>query len=76
LALPTNRIDWNYFETEFNPLYAIGGQPDVPIRLIAGCLLLKQMKNLGDQTLAKNMDRKSVYAVFPQDVVFRVPVSV
>jgi IS5 family transposase len=53
LALPSNRIDWNYFEAEFRPLYASGGQPGVPIRLMVGCLLLKQIRNLGDETLAK-----------------------
>jgi IS5 family transposase len=53
LALLANRVDWNSFETAFRPLYARGGQPGVPIRLMVGCLLLKQIKNLGDETLAK-----------------------
>ncbi|MDR2477265.1 MAG: hypothetical protein LBD18_05730, partial [Treponema sp.] len=37
LALLANRIDWNSFETAFSPLYATGGQPGVPIRLMVGC---------------------------------------
>jgi IS5 family transposase len=53
LALLADRIDWNYFEEEFNPLYSAVGQPAVPIRLMVGCLMLKQMENLGDETLAK-----------------------
>jgi IS5 family transposase len=53
LALLADRIDWDYFENEFSPLYATVGQPGVPIRLMVGCLLLKQMENLGDETLAK-----------------------
>src|SRR5215469_7658709 len=57
LALLTNRIDWEYFEKEFAPLYSNVGQPAVPIRLIVGCLLLKQMENLGDETLAKQWIR-------------------
>jgi IS5 family transposase len=48
-----DRIDWDYFEKEFSHLYANVGQPGVPIRLTAGCLLLKHLKNLGDETLAK-----------------------
>jgi IS5 family transposase len=53
LTLLADRIDWEYFENEFSPLYATVGQPSVPIRLMVGCLLLKQMENLGDETLAK-----------------------
>jgi IS5 family transposase len=57
LALLANRIDWDYFEKEFSTLYANVGQPGVPIRLMVGCLLLKQMENLGDETLAKHWVR-------------------
>jgi len=53
LALLTDRINWDYFEKEFSSLYSTVGQPAVPIRLIVGCLILKQLKNLGDETLAK-----------------------
>ena len=53
LSLLTDVIDWEYFEKEFSPLYSEVGQPGVPIRLMVGCLLLKQLKNLGDETLAK-----------------------
>jgi IS5 family transposase len=53
LVLLSDHIDWEYFEKEFSPLYATVGQPSVPIRLMVGCLLLKQMENLGDETLAK-----------------------
>jgi IS5 family transposase len=53
LVLLSERINWDYFEKEFSPLYSNIGQPGVPIRLMVGCLLLKQLKNLGDETLAK-----------------------
>lgn len=53
LALLADRIDWKYFESEFTPLYSKVGQPAVPIRVMVGCLILKQLKNLGDETLAK-----------------------
>ncbi|GHV93311.1 hypothetical protein AGMMS50268_38140 [Spirochaetia bacterium] len=49
----SDSIDWDYFEMEFAPLYANVGQLSVPIRLMVGCLILKQVKNLGDETLAK-----------------------
>ena len=51
LALLADNIDWQYFEHEFAPLYSKNGRPAKPIRLMVGCLLLKQMYNLGDETL-------------------------
>ena len=53
LVLLADSIDWQYFEKEFASLYSNTGQSSVPIRLIVGCLLLKHLKNLGDETLAK-----------------------
>lgn len=43
LVLLANKIEWKYFEKEFSGFYLITGQPAVPIRMIVGCLLLKQM---------------------------------
>ncbi|MDR2731681.1 MAG: transposase, partial [Fibromonadaceae bacterium] len=52
LVLLSSKIDWDYFEHEFDPLYCSGnGAPSVPIRLMVACLMLKQMYNLGDETL-------------------------
>jgi IS5 family transposase len=53
LVLLSESIDWQYFENEFSVLYSSVGQSSVPIRLIVGCLILKHLKNLGDETLAK-----------------------
>jgi IS5 family transposase len=39
LALLAHKIDWDYFENEFSPLYSTVGQPGVPIRLMVGCLI-------------------------------------
>lgn len=57
LALLANKIDWDYFEKTFSPLYSNVGKPAAPIRLMVGCLLLKQMENLGDETLAQQWVR-------------------
>ena len=54
LVLLADTIDWSYFEKEFSPLYSHVGQRSVPIRLMVGCLMLKHLKNLGDETLAKS----------------------
>ncbi|MDR0667324.1 MAG: transposase [Prevotellaceae bacterium] len=53
LALLADTIDRQYFEDSFSPLFAQKGAPSVPIRLMVGCLLLKHVKNLGDDSLPK-----------------------
>lgn len=52
LILLAKKIDWKYFENEFSSYYSNVGQPSMPIRLMVGCLLLKRIYNLGDETLA------------------------
>jgi IS5 family transposase len=52
LVLLANVIDWQYFENEFSQYFCKdNGRPSVPLRVMIGCLLLKQMYNLGDETL-------------------------
>jgi IS5 family transposase len=54
LCLLARKIDWKNLEKEFAPLYAEVGRPSIPIRTIVGLLLLKQIYDLGDETV---MDR-------------------
>ena len=54
LCLLAAKIDWASMEKEFTPLYAEVGRPSIPIRTIVGLLLLKQIYDLGDETV---MDR-------------------
>lgn len=51
LYLLAERIDWTVFEQEFAPLYSTVGQPAKPVRLMVGLLILKQLYDLGDETL-------------------------
>jgi IS5 family transposase len=44
---------WQYFEEAFIPLFSEKDTPRVPIRLMVVCLLLKHLKNLGDDSLPK-----------------------
>lgn len=53
LVLLAEKMDWNYFENELLPFYSQVGRPSMPIRLMVGCLLLKRLYNLGDETLAE-----------------------
>jgi IS5 family transposase len=51
LVLLSQKIDWKYFENEFESLYSNDGQPAVSTQLMEGCLILKQLYNLGDETI-------------------------
>lgn len=53
LVLLAEKIDWTYFDKGFSEYYSNTGQPAMPIRFMVGCLLLKRIYNLGDETLAK-----------------------
>ena len=65
LILLANTIDWQYFEDEFSYFYcADNGSPSVPLRLMVGCLLLKQMYNLGDETLPISWVRDAYFQYF------------
>jgi len=54
LCLLAKKINWDELEKEFAPLYGEVGRPSIPIRTIVGLLLLKQIYDLGDETV---MDR-------------------
>jgi IS5 family transposase len=53
MVLLADKIDWKYFEETFSGYYSNTGQPGMPIRLMVGCLMLKRLENLGDETLAQ-----------------------
>jgi IS5 family transposase len=53
LVLLAKKIDWSYFENTFSEFYSQTGRPSMPIRLMVGCLMLKRIYNLGDETLAE-----------------------
>ena len=71
LVLLADKIDWSYFETEFAPLYSTKGRKAVPIRSMVGCLLLKYLYNLGDETLAKALETNPYMQYFCGEVFFR-----
>jgi IS5 family transposase len=40
LVLLGNKMDWKALEQEFAPLYSTTGKPAMPVRFMAGCLML------------------------------------
>jgi IS5 family transposase len=71
LCLLAKKIDWKGLEEEFAPLYGKVGRPSVPIRTIVGLLLLKQMYNLGDETVVERYLENPYWQHFCGEVYFQ-----
>lgn len=71
LCLLAKEIDWAGLEQEFEPLYGTTGRPSIPIRTIVGLLLLKQMYNLGDETVVERYLENPYWQHFCGEVYFQ-----
>ena len=71
LCLLAKKIDWASLEKEFAPLYGTVGRPSIPIRTIVGLLLLKQMYNLGDETVVERYLENPYWQHFCGEVYFQ-----
>lgn len=71
LCLLAKKIDWDYLEKEFAPLYGTTGRPSVPIRTIVGLLLLKQMYNQGDETVMERWLENPYWQHFCGEIYFQ-----
>lgn len=71
LCLLALKIDWKNLEEEFAPLYGKVGRPSIPIRTIVGLLLLKQMYNLGDETVIDRYLENPYWQHFCGEVYFQ-----
>lgn len=71
LYLLAEKIDWKLFEQEFAPLYSNVGQPAKPIRLMVGLLILKQLYDLGDETVMAEWVSNPYFQYFCGEVVFQ-----
>lgn len=57
-------IPWDYFESEFRPLYSDQGKPAKPIRLMVGLSILKHLEDLSDEVLVQRRVQNPYYQVF------------
>lgn len=64
-------IDWKLIEIEFTPLYSKTGTPSKPIRLMAGLLILKQVYDLGDETVIPAWIRDPYMQFFCGEATFQ-----
>ncbi len=71
LCLLAKKIDWQQFETDLAPLYSMVGTPAKPIRLMVGLLILKQIYNLGDETVMSEWVSNPYFQYFCGEVVFQ-----
>ncbi len=60
-----DKIDWNFFEKSFTPLYCQdNGRPGKPIRLMCGLLILKHLRNLSDESVVEQWSENAYYQYF------------
>jgi IS5 family transposase len=71
LCLLAKEIDWASLENEFAPLYGTTGRPSIPIRTIVGLILLKQMYNLGDETVVDRYLENPYWQHFCGEIYFQ-----
>ena len=71
LVVLAHKISWQYFENQFEPLFSHTGRPSIPIRTMVGLLLLKQMYNLGDETVIEQWLQNPYFQYFTGESEFQ-----
>jgi IS5 family transposase len=65
-------IDWSFLDRMFGGVYRAGvGQPPLPVRLMAGLMLLKHMHSLSDEALCARWMENPYFQYFCGEQVFR-----
>ncbi len=65
LVALSNEITWTTIENELSQFYVTNnGRPALPIRLMAGLLMLKQLENLSDDQVVLQYKRNPYYQYF------------
>lgn len=71
LFILANTVNWQVFEKAFLPLYcADNGRPAKPIRLMAGLLMLKHIRNISDESVVEQWAENSYYQYFCGETSF------
>lgn len=66
-----NEIQWGFFDTAFSKHYsATHGAPAKPIRLMVSLLILKQVRNLSDESVVEQWAENSYYQYFSGEQCF------
>lgn len=67
----SEKIPWEEIEKEFGKYYVNFGRPSKPIRLMVSLLLLKQMHNLGDETVVSQWVQNPYWQYFSGEREFQ-----
>ena len=61
----SNRLNWEYLESELGPYYCEGpGRPAIPIRIIAGLHYLKYLENQSDESVVEKFCENPYWQYF------------
>lgn len=67
----SNKVPWETLEEEFSSLYSSIGRPSKPVRLMVSLLLLKQLYNLGDETVVSTWVHNPYWQYFSGMTTFQ-----
>ncbi len=68
----SKRINWDWLEAELSKFYCLdNGWPGVPIRTVAGMLLLRRMFNESDESVIERWVENPYWQYFCGEVYFR-----
>jgi IS5 family transposase len=67
----SERLPWEEIEKQFGKYYVDFGRPSKPIRLMVSLLLLKQMNNLGDETVVSQWVQNPYWQYFSGETEFQ-----
>jgi IS5 family transposase len=72
LYILANKIDWSVFESAFKKHYSEKmGKPSKPIRLMVSLLILKQVRNLSDESIVEQWSENIYYQYFSGEQSFQ-----
>jgi transposase, IS5 family len=71
LVLLADKIPWKDFDKEYEELYSNTGRPAKPIRLMVSLLILKQLNNLGDETIISAWIQNPYFQYFSGECNFQ-----
>ncbi len=71
LAILAGQINWQWIEKELSIYYSDQGRPSVPVRTMVGMLLLKQLHNLGDETVLQRWIENPYWQYFTGETYFQ-----
>ncbi len=65
------KIPWDVLEDEFSKYYSDKGRSAHPVRLMVGLLILKQLRNLSDESVVERWVENGYYQYFCGEAFFQ-----